>query len=97
MTSDPAQDPADGGHEYPSFDTSVAHVARIYDYWLGGKDNFEADRVAGEATIAAITAAAFFRRARRHWHSGQFDRYAANWQEWTWPHGYRHKARCWRS
>jgi hypothetical protein len=26
------------------FDTSVAHVARVYDYWLGGKDNFAADR-----------------------------------------------------
>jgi hypothetical protein len=22
------------------FDTSVAHSARVYDYWLGGKDNF---------------------------------------------------------
>ena len=28
----------------PSFDTSVAHVARVYNYWLGGKDNFAADR-----------------------------------------------------
>jgi hypothetical protein len=27
----------------PSFDTSVAHVARVYNYWLGGKDNFAAD------------------------------------------------------
>ena len=26
------------------FDTSVAHTARVYDYWLGGKDNFAADR-----------------------------------------------------
>jgi S-adenosyl methyltransferase len=24
----------------PDFDTSVPHIARIYDYWLGGKDNF---------------------------------------------------------
>ena len=29
-------------------DTSVAHPARIYDYWLGGKDNFAADRAAGD-------------------------------------------------
>src|SRR2546423_15721094 len=35
------------------FDARVAHPARIYDYWLGGKDNFEADRIAGEETIAA--------------------------------------------
>jgi len=24
----------------PRFDTSVAHPARTWDYWLGGKDNF---------------------------------------------------------
>jgi hypothetical protein len=35
------------------FDTSVAHPARVYDYWLGGKDNFAADREAAEQAIAA--------------------------------------------
>ena len=25
-------------------DTSVPHSARVWNYWLGGKDNFEADR-----------------------------------------------------
>jgi S-adenosyl methyltransferase len=35
-----------------SFDTSVAHPARIYNYWLGGKDNYEADREAAEQAIA---------------------------------------------
>ncbi|GGL15962.1 SAM-dependent methyltransferase [Mangrovihabitans endophyticus] len=30
-------------------DTSVAHPARRYDYWLGGKDNFAADRASGDA------------------------------------------------
>ncbi|WP_433225813.1 SAM-dependent methyltransferase [Microtetraspora malaysiensis] len=34
-------------------DTSVPHPARVYDYWLGGKDNFEADRKVAEATHAA--------------------------------------------
>ena len=29
-------------------------MARVYDYWLSGKDNFTADRVAGEETIAAF-------------------------------------------
>ena len=29
-------------------DTSVAHPARVYNYWLGGKDNFPADRAAAE-------------------------------------------------
>src|SRR5499427_890803 len=34
-------------------DTSTAHSARIYNYWLDGKDNFPADRAAAEAAIAA--------------------------------------------
>jgi hypothetical protein len=33
--------------------TSVAHSARIWDYWLGGKDHFSADRVAGDAVLEA--------------------------------------------
>ena len=45
------QDPPDGDH--PTFDTSVAHVARIYDYWLGGKDNYAVDRAAGDAAVQA--------------------------------------------
>jgi hypothetical protein len=39
--------------DHQSFDTSVAHVARVYDYWLGGKDNFAVDREAGDQAIAA--------------------------------------------
>ena len=30
-------------------DVTKPNIARIYDYWLGGKDNFEADREAAEA------------------------------------------------
>ena len=30
-------------------DVTKPNVARMYDYWLGGKDNFEADREAAEA------------------------------------------------
>ena len=33
----------------PDTDTSVAHSARVHDYWLGGTDNFPADRAAGDA------------------------------------------------
>jgi S-adenosyl methyltransferase len=54
--------------------TDVAHPARVYDYWLGGKDNFPADRALAEMMIQAIpnmrglAAAnrAFLRRAVRH-------------------------------
>jgi hypothetical protein len=34
-------------------DTSVAHPARRYNYWLGGKDNFAADRASGDLIAAA--------------------------------------------
>jgi hypothetical protein len=40
------------GREPPKIDITVAHPARIYDYWLGGKNNFTADREAAEATLA---------------------------------------------
>ena len=39
--------------ELAEIDTSVAHPARVYDYWLGGKDNFAADREAGDRVLAA--------------------------------------------
>ena len=38
-------------HELPKIDTSVAHIARVYDYWLGGKDNFTVDREVGEKVL----------------------------------------------
>jgi hypothetical protein len=34
-------------------DTGVPHPARIYDYILGGKDNFAADQAAAQAAMAA--------------------------------------------
>ncbi|HEU5158974.1 MAG TPA: SAM-dependent methyltransferase [Streptosporangiaceae bacterium] len=33
-------------------DTTVAHAARRYNYWLGGEDHFEADRISGDAWVA---------------------------------------------
>jgi len=38
----------------PRLDIGVPHIARVYDYWLNGKDNFTVDRVAAEAAIAAF-------------------------------------------
>jgi hypothetical protein len=38
----------------PGVNINVPHSARIYDYWLGGKDNFAIDRGVGEAIIQAI-------------------------------------------
>ncbi|GIG88414.1 SAM-dependent methyltransferase [Plantactinospora endophytica] len=35
-------------------DTNVAHPARRYNYWLGGKDNFAADRLSGDQVAAVF-------------------------------------------
>lgn len=55
----------------PLIDTSVAHPARRYNYWLGGKDHFAADRKSGDelaammptVRLAALENRAFQRRA----------------------------------
>jgi hypothetical protein len=44
------------GQQYEALagiDTSRAHQARIYDYWLGGKDNFAIDREAAQQALNA--------------------------------------------
>jgi S-adenosyl methyltransferase len=51
--------------ESAPFDTSVAHVARVYNYWLGGKDYFAADRAAGEQAIKAFPDIVLSARANR--------------------------------
>src|SRR2546430_14871976 len=33
-------------------DTTVPHSARVWNYWLGGKDNYAVDRETGDAVIA---------------------------------------------
>jgi len=38
-----------GEQPLPKIDTTVPHSARIWNYWLGGKDNYPVDREAGEA------------------------------------------------
>jgi len=47
------------------FDTSVPHIARVYDYWLGGKDNYEADRTAAEQVVATFPDVLVSVRAQR--------------------------------
>src|ERR1700745_2080602 len=58
----------------PLVDTTIPNVARIYDYFLGGKDNFAADREAAEelrsllpdAEIACRENRDFLRRTVRY-------------------------------
>ena len=58
-------DASDIAREPLPYDTTVAHPARVYNYWLGGKDNFEADREVGEQTKAAYPGIVSGVRAQR--------------------------------
>ncbi|MEO3829588.1 SAM-dependent methyltransferase [Actinomadura sp. B10D3] len=44
--------PGAGVPPVPEIDGAVPHSARIWNYWLGGKDNYPADRAAGDQFIA---------------------------------------------
>jgi hypothetical protein len=71
VTGQEAEARAAGQQGAPAFDTTVPHPARRYNYWLGGKDHFEADRKSGDeiaamfptVRIAAIENRRFLRRA----------------------------------
>jgi len=65
MTSDRPNGVSAGKTGPLSFDTSVAHQARVYDYLLGGKDNYAADRAAAEAALRVYPEWAFTARANR--------------------------------
>jgi S-adenosyl methyltransferase len=68
MSSDEPAAPAGGTAgkaKPPAFDTSVANQARIYDYLLGGKDNYAADREAVDAVIKIAPEMGFTARANR--------------------------------
>ncbi|HEX6324994.1 MAG TPA: SAM-dependent methyltransferase [Jiangellaceae bacterium] len=66
----PPTDPA------AEIDTSVAHPARVWDYWLGGKDHFPADREVGEQILAALPEFGVIARADREF-LGRTVRYLA--------------------
>jgi hypothetical protein len=51
--------------DLPDIDTSVAHIARVYDYWLGGKDHFAADREVGDEVLEIHPETALSVRANR--------------------------------
>jgi hypothetical protein len=52
-------------HESVDLGLGRAHPARIYNYWLGGKDNFRVDRDAGDALAAQLPSLRLAARANR--------------------------------
>ena len=54
-----------GQSRRPTLDISVANQARIYDYLLGGKDNYEVDRAATSAVLAIYPGMVFNAKANR--------------------------------
>src|SRR5215472_2309476 len=60
-----SDDPSASGLSRTGIDTSVAHPARIWNYWLGGKDNFAVDREVGEQLMAILPGLVHSARADR--------------------------------
>jgi hypothetical protein len=58
-------DAAAAGADAMTFDPTVPNPARMWNYWLGGKDNFPADRAAAEVIIAAFPVLPSIARATR--------------------------------
>jgi SAM-dependent methyltransferase len=50
---------------HPVFDPLVPHPARVYGYWLGGKDHYQADREAAEEVIRCCPQVVASARANR--------------------------------
>jgi hypothetical protein len=68
-TADIAAAAASSGRAPAKLDAGLPHPARIYDYWLGGKDNFAADRAVGDEIIEAVPTVPMMVRANRSWMS----------------------------
>jgi hypothetical protein len=65
VDGEPVPDGTVSGRGGLPFDITVANHARVYDYLLGGKDNYAADREAAAATLEVWPGFAFAARANR--------------------------------
>ena len=68
MTDSPASSDglqADESTAQTGIDTTVPHSARIWNYWLGGKDNFAVDRAAGDEYVKVFPGILDVARAQR--------------------------------
>jgi O-methyltransferase involved in polyketide biosynthesis len=58
---------AEGRRAVEPFDTTRPNIARVWDYWLGGKDNFAADRELAQEMLAVHPVS-----AQMAWENRQF-------------------------
>jgi hypothetical protein len=66
-----------GSSSLPGYDTSVANAARMWNYWIGGKDHFRADREAGDRVLEAMPALPDIARMLRRFLTTTVDELAA--------------------
>jgi hypothetical protein len=71
VTDNPSTSPGVPGEEPDgtngsAIDSTVPHSARIWNYWLGGKDNYEVDRMAGDEYAKVFPGIVDVARASRH-------------------------------
>jgi len=68
----------DGGSgDLPGLDVSVANAARMWNYWIGGKDYFRADREAGDYVLEAMPALPYIARTLRRFLASTVDELTA--------------------
>ncbi len=78
MTQDsPGVTQGSNGGRLPGFDTSVANAARMWNYWIGGKDNYRIDREAGDRVREAMPALPLVARMLRRFLVTTVDELAA--------------------
>jgi len=61
MTNDPTPQ-----HASPKIDTTVPNSARVWNYWLGGKDNYQVDREAAEEYVKTFPGIVEIARTSRY-------------------------------
>jgi hypothetical protein len=76
--SRPSEGIADSGGDLPVFDTTVANPARMWNYWVGGKDHFGVDRTAAQNVLQALPTLPLLARFTRRFLVDAVDELAAD-------------------
>src|SRR5258708_10288415 len=77
--SRPPDQAAAGDSELADFDASVPNPARMWTYWVGGKDNFAADRQAAEKVLEVMPSLPLIARLARRFLIDAVHRLAAGY------------------